>query len=269
MAKDSRLLDSLSPAQIDENGKRLYASIDALLDLINNLTGEIAFPIYFNSNGGSAVNPQYAVVGQKVTEPSDPTKSGYAFNGWYTDEALTTAYDFDEEVTDTELGFTLYASWLELFDYAVTDTNCTVTLLRGETPVDAGSDKVIDTEQLVVNCVADSDYEITSILVNDVPVAHGGTITVSGNVTIVAVAAQLFDLSVTATHATVLVKDANDVTITAGSNKVVVGEVLTITATAEAEYTLTTFTVNTVAETSPKAFTVTAANVVIVATGTQ
>ena len=192
MGKDSRFLDNLSSPQIDENFKRSGVLIDALLALINNLTGEIAFPIYFNSNGGSAVNPQYAVVGQKVTKPSDPTKSGYTFDAWYSDAELTTAYDFADEVTSEELGFTLYAKWLELFD-----------------------------------------------------------------------------LSVTATHATVVVTDANDEVITAGSNKVVVGEVLTITATAEAGYNLTTFTVNTVAETSPKTFVVTKANVVIVATGTQ
>lgn len=269
MGKDVRLLDAVGQQENNENGKRLYAQIDGLLGIINTLTGEVAFPIYFNSNGGSAVNPQYAIVGNKVTAPTDPTKSGYAFNEWYTDEALTTLYDFDAEVNATEKGFTLYAGWLELFDYAVTDTNCTVTLLRGETPVEAGSNKVIDGETLTVNCVADSDYEITSILVNDVAIAHGDTIVVSGNVTIVATAAQLFDLSVTATHATVVVKDAADVTLTAGANKVVVGETLTITATPEAEYTLTTFTVNTVAETSPKTFVVTEANVVIVATGTQ
>lgn len=269
MGKDSRFLDNLSSPQVDENFKRAGVLIDAVVALIGKVTGEIAFPVYFNSNGGSAVNPQYVLVGGKVTEPSDPTKSGYVFDAWYTDVELTTPYDFDEEVTDEELGFTLYAGWFELFNLAVTDTNCTIVVSRGETPVDAGSDKVIDGESLVVTCTADADYEITSILVNDVAIASGDTIVVSGNVTIVATAAQLFDLSVTATHATVVVKDAANVTITAGSNKVVVGETLTITATPEAGYTLTTFTVNTVAETSPKTFVVTAANVVIVATGTQ
>ena len=37
-----------------------------------------------------------------------PTKDGYTFDGWYTDKALTTAYDFDTKVTKS---FTLYAKW--------------------------------------------------------------------------------------------------------------------------------------------------------------
>jgi len=45
-----------------------------------------------------------------VTKPTDPTKEGYTFAGWYTDIALTQGYDFSAKVTDS---FTLYAGWEE------------------------------------------------------------------------------------------------------------------------------------------------------------
>ena len=43
-----------------------------------------------------------------VTEPVVPTKTGYTFGGWYTDEACTNAYDFAAPVTGN---MTLYAKW--------------------------------------------------------------------------------------------------------------------------------------------------------------
>ena len=46
--------------------------------------------------------------GNKLVKPADPTREGYTFAGWYTDEACTEAYDFDAAVT---ADITLYAKW--------------------------------------------------------------------------------------------------------------------------------------------------------------
>ena len=46
--------------------------------------------------------------GNKLVKPSDPTREGYAFAGWCTDEACTKAYDFSAAVT---ADMTLYAKW--------------------------------------------------------------------------------------------------------------------------------------------------------------
>ena len=70
----------------------------------------ISYTITFNSNGGSAVANQTVVRNAKVIKPADPTKTEYTFNGWYTDEALKNAYDFDKAVTSS---FTLYAGWIK------------------------------------------------------------------------------------------------------------------------------------------------------------
>ena len=40
--------------------------------------------------------------------PQAPVKNGFVFDGWYTDNDLKTAYDFDSKVTKS---FTLYAKW--------------------------------------------------------------------------------------------------------------------------------------------------------------
>ena len=64
--------------------------------------------VTFYTNGGTAVSSQSVIQGDCAKEPEKPQKEGYTFVGWYTDEALTTVYDFDTLVTAT---LTLYAKW--------------------------------------------------------------------------------------------------------------------------------------------------------------
>lgn len=67
-----------------------------------------AHRVKFNSQGGSSVKDQTPASGSTVTKPADPTREGYTFAGWYTDEACTEAYDFSAAVT---ADMTLYAKW--------------------------------------------------------------------------------------------------------------------------------------------------------------
>ena len=64
--------------------------------------------VTFNSRNGSSVTPQYVAVGNKAEVPTPPTRSGYAFDKWYTDYACTTEFDFDTPIT---ADITLYAGW--------------------------------------------------------------------------------------------------------------------------------------------------------------
>lgn len=68
------------------------------------------YTVTFESNGGSTVESQSVEEGKTIIKPTDPTKEGYIFGGWYTDEELTIEYDFDTEVTSD---ITLYAKWEE------------------------------------------------------------------------------------------------------------------------------------------------------------
>lgn len=70
-----------------------------------------AVTVTFDSNEGTAVDSQLVPVGDKVAKPADPTKEGYTFSGWFTDEDCTNAYDFDAPVEGTQPELTLYAGW--------------------------------------------------------------------------------------------------------------------------------------------------------------
>lgn len=67
--------------------------------------------VTFDSNQGTAVDSQLVAVGDKVKKPADPTRKGYIFSGWFTDQDCTKAYDFDAAVGGTEPELTLYAGW--------------------------------------------------------------------------------------------------------------------------------------------------------------
>ncbi len=74
-------------------------------------TPATTYTVTFNSNGGSAVDPQTVESGNKVTKPSNPTKAGYSFEGWFTDSACTQAFDFTTSISGD---ITLYAKWKEI-----------------------------------------------------------------------------------------------------------------------------------------------------------
>ena len=57
---------------------------------------------------GLTVEPQLVKSGDKATAPTDVTRLGYDFKGWYTDEALTVQFAFDTPITRKT---TLYAKW--------------------------------------------------------------------------------------------------------------------------------------------------------------
>jgi uncharacterized repeat protein (TIGR02543 family)/prepilin-type N-terminal cleavage/methylation domain-containing protein len=73
----------------------------------------VNYTVTFNSNGGSSVSSQSVASGQKATRPTNPTKSGYSFSGWYSDSGLTTEYNFNNAVTSNK---TLYAKWVKALE---------------------------------------------------------------------------------------------------------------------------------------------------------
>ena len=71
------------------------------------------YTVKFDSKGGSSVPEQKVPYKNKAAEPKAPTKSGYTFDGWYTDEQYTTKYNFANEVTGN---MTLYAKWSQRYE---------------------------------------------------------------------------------------------------------------------------------------------------------
>ena len=73
---------------------------------------EITTPIYrviFDSKDGTAVSAITVKSGDIITLPADPTKTGFIFDGWYTDkEASTTPFSVSTTIASNVI---LYAKW--------------------------------------------------------------------------------------------------------------------------------------------------------------
>jgi uncharacterized repeat protein (TIGR02543 family) len=77
------------------------------------------YTITFDSNEGSAVTALTQDYATTVVEPTEPTRDGYEFTGWFSDEALTTPYVFDTMPAEN---ITLYAGW-DIVTYTITYIN--------------------------------------------------------------------------------------------------------------------------------------------------
>jgi len=67
------------------------------------------YTITFNSNGGTPVNSIEVNAGFTASEPLEPSKFGYLFQGWFTDnQTFQNEYDFDSTVSNN---LTLHAKW--------------------------------------------------------------------------------------------------------------------------------------------------------------
>ena len=95
-----------SPVIADASGNLYYINDSGTLFKLGAVE---SWTVAFNSNGGSACDTKFvATADGKLVKPADPTRDGYTFGGWYTDEACTEAYDFSTPVT---ADMTLYAKW--------------------------------------------------------------------------------------------------------------------------------------------------------------
>lgn len=66
------------------------------------------YTVAFDSNGGSFVASQTVDKNSLATRPTDPTRSGYTFDGWYTAASGGQKFNFSTTITEN---ITLYAHW--------------------------------------------------------------------------------------------------------------------------------------------------------------
>ena len=100
----------------EQKGKMVYTCTVCRrekTESIDELVAGKEYTITFDSKGGSAVQPIKASAGAAITAPTDPTKDGFVFAGWYesTDGGTTlfdTAFSFSYMPARV---FTLYAKW--------------------------------------------------------------------------------------------------------------------------------------------------------------
>ena len=71
-----------------------------------------SYTVTFDSNGGSAVTSQSVAYNGTATLPAAPTRTGFAFAGWYSDVGLSSAFTFTTAITGD---ITLHAKWVTPF----------------------------------------------------------------------------------------------------------------------------------------------------------
>ncbi len=115
-------LDSI-PSSATLEGYRLLGWSFESGDVYNLITGDVdltqsetiyarwikTYTVTFNSNGGSSVASQTIDENGKVTEPTNPEKTGNIFGGWYKDESFTNTFDFANDTITGDI--TIFAKW--------------------------------------------------------------------------------------------------------------------------------------------------------------
>ena len=94
----------------------------------------IVYTVIFDTQGGTQVEEQIVEENGKCTKPAAPTKDGYTFGGWYTDNTYTTEYIFDTPVTSN---ITLYAKWTPESSTEEPDEYTVTFDTQGGSPIDA------------------------------------------------------------------------------------------------------------------------------------
>lgn len=70
------------------------------------------YEVSFEVNGGNSIADAFYAEGEKVETPQTPTKEGYAFLGWFSDDSLLEKYEFGKNMKDENV--VLYAGWRAL-----------------------------------------------------------------------------------------------------------------------------------------------------------
>ena len=83
-------------------------------EIIGNILGGETekVEVTFDSCGGSEVEGQLVELGGYVVEPDAPTRQGYKFAGWCTDESFSYKWRFDVDTVDDSM--TLCADWTKV-----------------------------------------------------------------------------------------------------------------------------------------------------------
>ena len=68
------------------------------------------YVVTFNLNGKGTDFTQDVYENRTIAAPANPTTTGFVFDGWYTNQACTSAFDFSTPITANT---TLYAKWVQ------------------------------------------------------------------------------------------------------------------------------------------------------------
>lgn len=136
------------------------------------------------------VNGETASAGANVLKYGDKLEITVTAGTGYTITKLQVNgkdYTSGTEITvDTDIAVTVIST-LNTYDLSVTaDEHCTVTVTKGGEAVTAGEDAISYGDVLTITATAGVGYQIATLTVNGDAFTSGNTVTVSGNVAVVA-----------------------------------------------------------------------------------
>lgn len=93
----------------------IIVALAVILALVScsNEVKELPYTVTFDSDGGSTVSSQMVDEGKYVTKPTDPTKSGCNFRGWFKSDG--SLFSFETETITKSI--TLKAKWSDSTEY--------------------------------------------------------------------------------------------------------------------------------------------------------
>ncbi|MEW4371877.1 InlB B-repeat-containing protein [Paenibacillus kandeliae] len=100
--------------------------------------------VTFDVDGGTTVPNQTVNEGATLSRPTDPTRSGYTFNGWYSDSARSQRFDFAKVTVTSDV--TLYAGWNQISESSSgngrsggsTSSNTNINTTQAQVTIPAG-----------------------------------------------------------------------------------------------------------------------------------
>ncbi|MCI7473498.1 MAG: discoidin domain-containing protein, partial [Clostridiales bacterium] len=117
--------------------------------------------VVFESTGGSNVPAQTVVANSPVPQPADPTRDGYVFSGWYTNEDCTVQWNFSDPVNED---MTLYAKW----DILSSGTNYAITVEKADNgTVTSSRTRASKGLTITLTVKPDEGYKLDTITVTD------------------------------------------------------------------------------------------------------
>lgn len=126
------------------------------------------YTITFNTLGGSTLENMVVFRNDKLNpiDVIDPEKDGFGFAGWFTDDACTTAFDFNTEI---QQDYTLYSKWVEM-RYITAANQAELDAALADEPEGFKQITFASEEALNIN-VAAGTYPNTVLVVN-APATH-------------------------------------------------------------------------------------------------
>ena len=111
-------------------------SILALVLLMCCLVACTSQTVSFKTNGGTQIQSVKVDKGNCIDEPTQPTREGYTFDGWYIDSDFEEEFDF---TTPIDKNVTLYAKWTSELKYTLSSDELYYTVTGVNTPKDSYS----------------------------------------------------------------------------------------------------------------------------------